>query len=96
MFNRRYAEHVPETGQEFLSYALDGVDRMRQLIHALLTYSRLGTRGKMAVLVESNGVIERVLAGLKPLIDESKATVTVEQLPGVMVDEAQLEQCCRI
>ncbi len=59
LFNRRYAEHVPETGQEFLSYALDGVDRMRQLIHALLTYSRLGTRGKMAVLVESNGVIER-------------------------------------
>src|SRR5690606_31871452 len=92
LFVRRYGAEVPEQGQEFLDYALDGMERMRQLIQDLLAYSRVGTRGRNLSALDSGAVFQRVVAGLDALIEETGATITAEPLPVVRADETQLDQ----
>jgi light-regulated signal transduction histidine kinase (bacteriophytochrome) len=52
----------------------------------------VGTRGKELVPTQLTEVVNGVLDGLGPTIDECQAEVTVEPLPVVVGDEAQLEQ----
>ena len=65
---------------------------MHTLIHDLLAYSRVGTRGESLQLTDCAAVLNDVLANLEVSICESGAVVTAAPLPSVMVDPAQLRQ----
>ncbi len=81
----------PEAG-EFIDFAVDGAQRMQQLIKDLLTYSRVGTRGKTPAPVNTEKTIEAVLQNLKIAIEESGAQITHDPLPVVNADPTQLIQ----
>ncbi|MGQ9677680.1 MAG: PAS domain S-box protein [bacterium] len=89
---RRYQGKLDGDADEFINFAVDGVRRMQGLINDLLTYSRVGTRGKEPVPTDSNAVFSRVLLNLKVAIEEKMAVVTSASLPVVRADERQLEQ----
>ncbi len=92
LLQRRYGGDLPAEGEVFLSYALDGVNRMRQLINDLLAYSRIGTRGHAPAKVSTLSILQTVTARLAKLIEETDATITHDELPVVLVDESQAEQ----
>src|SRR5208337_4584322 len=50
---RRYKGRLDADADEFIGFAVDGANRMQQLIQALLSYSRLTTGGKALELTES-------------------------------------------
>jgi light-regulated signal transduction histidine kinase (bacteriophytochrome) len=58
----------------------------------LLAYSRVGTRGHDFKPLASGRALERALANLQALVQESGATVTSGELPQVLGDETQLTQ----
>ncbi len=89
---RRYRGKLDGDADEFINYAVDGVTRMQRLINDLLTYSRIGTRGKPLQPTDSEMVLRRVLMNLKISIEEKRASVTYDRLPVVIADERQLEQ----
>jgi PAS domain S-box-containing protein len=89
---RRYKGRLDSDADEFIAYAVDGVTRMQELIHSLLTYSRVGTRGKDLEPTDCEAVLDRTLANLKMTIEESGADVTHDALPTVMADDVQLGQ----
>jgi PAS domain S-box-containing protein len=90
---KRFPGALDGEAAEFTRYVVDGVDRMRQLIDDLLTYSRLiNARGETTRLISSQAALEWALMGLQPAIQESGAEVTFEELPVVFADPVQLGQ----
>jgi light-regulated signal transduction histidine kinase (bacteriophytochrome) len=65
---------------------------MQTLISDLLTYSRVGTRGKELVPTDCGAVFEAARTNLQMAIEESGAEVTSEELPIVIGDATQLIQ----
>jgi PAS domain S-box-containing protein len=92
LLGRRYKGKLDADADEFIRYAVDGVNRMQRLIQDLLAYSRVGTRGHEFKPLASGRALERALANLQALVQESGATVTSGELPQVLADETQLTQ----
>jgi len=89
---RRYKGKLDEDADEFISYAVDGATRMQTLINDLLSYSRVGTRGKKLAPTDLRAVFEAACNNLRVAIEESGATVVAGALPAVMGDDTQLVQ----
>ena len=87
---KRYGKKLDNDADEFIGYAVDGAKRMQTLLHDLLEYSRVGTRGKPFGLVNCEHVVEQAMANLKIAIEECSASVSYDTLPTVMGDEGQL------
>ncbi|MHC3438435.1 PAS domain-containing protein [Natrialbaceae archaeon A-gly3] len=92
LVERRYGDQLDENGQEFIEYAVDGADRMQEMIDGLLAYSRVDTRGDPFEPVDIEELLEDVLADLEMRIAESNAGIEVDPLPTVYGDASQLRQ----
>lgn len=88
----RYAGQLDSDADEFIAYAVDGATRMQRLIEDLLRYSRVGTRGKELVPIDSDQVLALALNNLEAAVEETGAQISCESLPVVMGDETQLIQ----
>jgi len=93
LLQRRYGDQLDDTADEYIRFAVDGAKRMQRLIHDLLTYSRVGTRGKSFQKVDMGQIVHEVLTDLQPAIEEAGAVITVqEDLPTVEADPTQVRQ----
>ncbi len=92
LIERRYGDDLDEDGREFLEFAVDGAERMREMIDGLLEYSRVETRGNSFDLVDLDDVFADARKDLKVQIEESDAQITVGSLPCVYGDGNQLRQ----
>ncbi|MGQ3411042.1 PAS domain-containing sensor histidine kinase [Natrinema sp. LN54] len=88
----RYADELDADGREFIEYAVDGADRMREMIDGLLEYSRIDSQGDPFEPVDLDAVLEDVLTDLQVMIDRQDAEITAEALPEVTGDSRQLRQ----
>ena len=89
---RRYRGQLDRDADEFIGFAVDGANRMQQLINDLLFYSRVGTRGKPPAPTDLSEALGNAEANLNEAIKESKAEVTHSPLPIVDGDQVQLTQ----
>jgi len=80
--------------KENLGFMVDGATRMQQMIEALLTYSRVTTRGAEFETVDLNKVMEELRSvELAVKIEETGAKIaTPERLHNVNCDPAQIRQ----
>ncbi len=92
LVKRRYRDDLDEDGREFVDFAVDGADRMQEMIDGLLAYSRVDTRGDPFEPVDCESIFDDVLADLAVKIGETDAEITVESLPTVYGDPGQLRQ----
>ena len=72
--------------------AVDGADRMREMIDALLKYSRLDRDGDEFEPVDCAVVLDEAMGNLQIAIEENDAEITSDSLPTVMGDKQQLVQ----
>jgi len=92
LLSKRYKGRLDADADEFIAFAVDGANRMQRLIQDLLTYSRVGTKGREFVEVSSEGSFECAMANLRGAVEDSGARVTHDRLPAVLADEGQLIQ----
>ncbi|WP_049924091.1 PAS domain S-box protein [Halopiger djelfimassiliensis] len=92
LIEQRYADALDEDGEEFIQFAVDGAERMSDMIDGLLEYSRVETRGEPFEPVDLRDVVEDVRRDLELQIAETDAEITVESLPRVRGDGNQLRQ----
>jgi PAS domain S-box-containing protein len=89
---RRYKGRLDSDADEFIAFAVDGASRMQRLIQDLLTYSRVGTKGRDLLHTSSEEALQQALVNLRGAIKESGAQVTHDPLPDVLADAMQLVQ----
>jgi len=92
LLQQDYLDQLDESAQDYMAFIIDGATRMRQLIQALLTYSRLGTRPSQGKPTDCNAILRQVTENLQVAIAESQATITYDALPTVQADPTQLIQ----
>jgi PAS domain S-box-containing protein len=89
---KRYKGQLGADADDFIAYIVDGAARMQRLINDLLSYSRVGRRGKEFAPTACAAAVAVACESLRAAIAESGAAVTVGSLPVVMADETQLVQ----
>lgn len=92
LLEKRYKDRLGQDANEFIGFVVDGANRMQRLINDLLSFSRVGTRGKPFQPTDFSSVLGQVLVNLGPLIEENEAIVTNDDLPVLMADETQILQ----
>ena len=89
---RRYKGKLDSDGDEFIGFAVDGANRMQQLIQDLLSYSRVTTKGNQLQLTATEAACKAAVLNLEKSIEDSEAVVSVGPLPTLMADATQLTQ----
>ncbi len=77
-----YGESFDDVGKESLAFIKDASVRMKNLIDALLEYSRLG-RSKDYTNINCNEVLKELLGDLKIVIEGARAKINIANLPVV-------------
>ena len=91
LLEQRYKGKLDQDADEFIMYAVDGVSRMKQLIIDLLNYSKINRQVPVAEL-DLNILLNEVLDNLKNSIFDSKANITISELPVIFADKTQMVQ----
>jgi PAS domain S-box-containing protein len=89
---KRYKGRLDADADEFITFAVDGCNRMQGLIQDLLAYSRAGSSGKVLSDVSSEEALQTALTNLRTTIEQSGAMVTHDSLPAIKTDKIQLTQ----
>lgn len=92
LLQRRYQGKLDAGADEYIEFVVDGAQRMQRLLHDLLEYSRVGSRGRTLLAMSARDAVDDALANLRVTLQESDTTIDVEPLPHVMADRGQLAQ----
>jgi PAS domain S-box-containing protein len=92
LLGKRYRNRLDGDADEFMGFIVDGALRMQRLINDLLTFSRVGSRGKGFQPVDLAASVAQVRINLRAAIDESGARISTGTLPVVNADATQMEQ----
>jgi PAS domain S-box-containing protein len=92
LLSRRYGDKLDQKAREYIEFAVKGSNRMQRMVKDLLSYSRIVTQKRAAVLADTDSVIDEVMANLQLAISDSGAIVTRDALPLVRADQSQLIQ----
>lgn len=92
LLENRHADDLDADAQEYVEYAVDGADRMREMVEGLLNYSRVDMEDTEYEPVDINETLNNVIADLELQIKENDATVEIDELPTVVGDANLLTQ----
>jgi PAS domain S-box-containing protein len=85
-------ENLSEEGRFYLTRVQDAATRMRKLIEDLLSYSRLNNTEHALEKMNINIVVQEVADELKEIIQEKKATITIDELCETKIIPFQFHQ----
>ncbi len=90
LLDRKFAGDLGEEGDEYVGYIVHGAQQMGALLEDLRTYAEVGSKRSQLVEVDLEPIVDESIRSLTDLIDESRATVTRDDLPRLPVDAAQM------
>lgn len=92
LLQRRYGGQLDDRADQYIAFAVDGAERMQQLINDLLGFSRVGRSTAGFTPVALADVVASVAAALEQRRAEVDGTIEVAQLPTVHGDASLLRQ----
>jgi len=91
LLRQQYHGQLDEKADKYLNYIIQASDRMKILINDLLDYSRIGKK-KEWEQVDSNIILQDVLADLDVAIKESNAEINSSPLPVINGYPTEIKQ----
>jgi len=92
LLERRYKGKIDPDADEFIYYAVDGAQRMQQLINDLLIYSRVTSSGDELEKFNLKTALDESILNLQVPIQENKVKITHNPLPTIRGDSIQFAQ----
>jgi len=89
LLDQRYKGKWDEKSSEFIKYATNGAKQIEELLNGLLECSRVQTQGQRAMPLSTGVALRAAMKNLQKSIDETGASITFDELPGVNADSAQ-------
>lgn len=86
------AENFDPQSRDYLERMRAAANRMQTLIHDLLDYSRVSSRGKPFEMLDTEQVLDGVLRDMETDLENSNAQVQREPLPPIQGDPTQIRQ----
>ena len=81
MLDNKYSDKIDEKGKTYINFAVDGAERMKQLISDLLIYSKVGNKDKLFEKVDLVTVINEIKKIYSKKIEKDDAQIFVTDLP---------------
>ncbi len=91
LLEKRYKNELDKDARDFIHFAVDGSNRMRNLIHSLLEYSRIN-RVKPFEWIDTNELMDDVLQNLQTSIKENNTLIRVNKMPRIYGDYVLINQ----
>ncbi|MDW5562911.1 MAG: ATP-binding protein [Methanomassiliicoccus sp.] len=92
LLDKKFGSELNAQAKEYMSYAVDGAVRMKQLIDDLLQYSRVDSRPIEISEVDMSELAQKAADEIHVSITEAKATLVIGPLPTIHADRAQMMQ----
>jgi len=94
LLQQEYAEKLDSRAHQFISYCVDGAERMDRLITDLLAYARAASSETELprVPVDLNAVAATVVTNLQGVRQNIDCEIVVEPLPTLLLEEMQIQQ----
>ncbi len=83
LLKEEYGASLDQQAVEYMHFIIDAARRMQALVSDLLEYSRIGSEGAGLSSVDGTSHTELALANLKESIGDTKALVTLGDLPTI-------------
>jgi len=90
LFLKKYNHVLDDKGRRYLSFIIEGREKMQAMMAGLLQYSRINTGTFTPVVIDTGMIAKECLDTLQEAIRESGAKITIEPLPGVVGDVQQI------
>tara|TARA_R110001592_G_scaffold272340_2_gene539046 strand:+ start:2789 stop:5104 length:2316 start_codon:yes stop_codon:yes gene_type:complete len=90
LLNWKHHDKLDKDSNLYLSYITRSVDRMRDLLHALLEYTSIGKSDKEPILVNCNDILDHVKNDLSVQLAEKKVKLKIDKLHQVRGHEPEL------
>ena len=92
LLEKRYKGRLDSDADEFMEYIVEAAVRMKELIGALLDYSRITTKSGEFKSVNIGLILDQTVENLKYAIKESNAKIICGKMPVVMGNDVQLRR----
>ncbi len=89
---RRHGQDFDQDSQSYFDFVSEGVNRMNNLLDALLRYATIGKTDEEFEEVRLNDAIELAVINLRVSIEETEAVINIPQLPTVRSIQSLLIQ----
>jgi len=89
---QRFADQIPEEGQDYLRRMRNAAVRMQKLLNDLLAYSRVNIRPQPLRQIHLGEIAHEVLSDLEVRLEETGGRVELGELPVIQADAAQMRQ----
>jgi light-regulated signal transduction histidine kinase (bacteriophytochrome) len=92
LLEKKFGSDLNPQAKEYMSFAVDGSQRMKRLIDDLLQYSRVDSQPIVLEEVDMNEVAKVVVEDNQVSIAETEAEIIIDPLPVICADKTQMKQ----
>ncbi|SIS95279.1 PAS domain S-box protein [Belliella pelovolcani] len=89
---KKYENQLDEKALKYIHFATDGAKRMRQIIHDLLEYSRVGRSNVAKETINLNEMMMELSKIFQPTLEEKQALLTWDKLPEIHATKSGMFQ----
>lgn len=92
LLKKKYASELNETANTYVDFAVDGAERMRNLIKDLLAYSRIGRTPRNHQLIDLNQVMSDMEVLFRKELHASNGKLIWDKLPTIEAPATSIRQ----